>query len=119
VSKVIGESEDRASSIIAGRIPLLQRLEKEERVSKSAEAMDAYILAYYYSALTNLFCQACLTSEEQASDAIQLVIQASHADFQTLDLFLEACSQEQILASPNSNLYEQVRHTLKEQVKEC
>ena len=119
MSKAMNGGDDRASSIIAGKIPLLQIPEKEEKKPKNLEAIDAYILAYYYSALTNLLCQAYLQSAQQTEndEVIQPIIQASQADFQMLDIYFDSCGSDEIWASPNSTLYEQIRNTWREQVK--
>ena len=119
MSQAMDGGDVKASSIIVGNIPLLQIPEYEQKKPKNLDSIDARILAYYYSALTNLFCQAFIASVERIArdDAIQQVIQASNADFQMLDICLEASSPDEIWASPNSNLYEQVRNTWKAQVR--
>jgi len=120
MSKAIDEGEDTASSIIVGRIPLLQIPEKKEQKPKNPGAVEAYILAYYYSALTNLLCQAYFSSaqETESDDEIQSIIRTSHADFQMLGIRIEACGQDEISASADADLYEQIQSTWRQQVRE-
>lgn len=113
-------SEDKASLIIDGRISLLQIPRAEDKEPRPLEAINSHILAYYYSGLTNLFCQACLPCARQAStDVVAPILEASHADFQMLDSWLEACDPTEIQASPYSSLYQQVREQWKEQVRDA
>ena len=119
MSQAMDGGDVKASSIIVGNIPLLQIPQYEQKKPKNLDSIDACILAYYYSALTNLFCQAFIASAERiaSDDAIQQVIQASNADFQMLDAHLDSCDPAEICASPNSDLYEQIRDTWKAQVE--
>lgn len=116
----MNEAVDTASSIISGKIPLLQIPEKEQKEPIPAEVIDCNILANYYAALTNLFCQAYLPPREigKSSDVLQPIIEASYADFQMLDGWLQACDPNAIWASLHSNLYQQVRQTWVNQVKD-
>jgi hypothetical protein len=112
--------DEKASSIIAGRIPLLRISEKREEKSKQRESIDSSILAYYYAALTNVFCQAYLwsTRSGETDDVIQPIIESSCSDFRTLDNWLGACDANHIWESPNSYLYQHIRATWREQVKD-
>lgn len=116
----MNEAVEMASSIIAGRIPLLQIPEKREKEPMLAEVIESNILAYYYAALTNLFCQAYLPPLEiaESNDVLQAIIEASYSDFQMLDGWLQACDPNAIWASLHSNLYQQVRQTWGDQVKD-
>lgn len=111
-------SEFRGSSIIAGRIPLLQIPKATDKDPKRLEAINSHILAYYYSGLTNLFCQACLPCAQVGTSVATPILEASNADFQMLGRWLEECDPIEIRASPNSSLYQQVREQWKEQVKD-
>lgn len=112
-------SKDTGTSIIAGRIPLLQIPKAEENRPHHPDAIESHILACYYSGLTNLFCQACLPSASQAKTCVVApILQASHADFQMLAGWLEACDPTEIQSSAYSSLYQQIRGQWREQIKD-
>jgi hypothetical protein len=84
------------------------------------EAIEAYIVAYYYAALTNLLCQVCLPPIQQVenNDVVKAIIDASYGDFYMLDNSLEAIEQNEIQASPNLHLYQEVRDAWRHWVKD-
>jgi len=84
------------------------------------EAIEGYIVAYYYAALTNLFCQICLPPIQQVedNDVVKAIIDASYRDFCMLDIWLGALDPNEIRASPNSHLYQEVRDAWKHWVKD-
>lgn len=111
--------KDTGTSIIAGRIPMLQVPKVEENRPDHLETIDSHILAFYYAGLTNLFCQACLPSAPNVSTCVVApVLQASHADFQMLGGWLEACNPAEVQASAHSSLYQQIRGKWREQIKD-
>jgi hypothetical protein len=58
------------------------------------EAIEVHMVAYYYAALTNLFCQVCLSPIQRGGD--------NYA----------------VRASPSSQLYLEVRDAWRDQVKD-
>ena len=85
-----------------------------------SEAIEGYIVAYYYAALTNLFCQVSLPPIQLAenNDVMKAIIDSSYGDFYRLDSSLGALDLKQIQASPNSHLYHEVRDTWRHWVKD-
>jgi hypothetical protein len=83
------------------------------------KTIEGYIIAYYYAALTNVFCQVCLPPIQQVetNDVVNAIIDASYADFYMLDSSIGALDPKEIRASSNSHLYQEVRDTLKPWVK--
>jgi len=83
-------------------------------------AIEGYIVAYYYAALTNLFCQACLPPIQQVenNDVVKAIIDSSYGDFCMLDSSLGALDPNEIRASPNSHLYQEVQDAWKHRVKD-
>ncbi len=67
ILKEMNDVGDMASSIITGKRPMLR---VPPRVSQAAqddhpEAIEVRMVAYYYAALTNLFCQVCFFPIQQ------------------------------------------------------
>ena len=116
----MNEAVEMASSIISGKIPLLQIPERDQNEPRPVEVIESNILAYYYAALTNLFCQVYLRPLEtgKSNDVFQPIIEASYADFQMLDGWLASCNPSAIWASLHSDLYQQVRHNWVSQLKD-
>ncbi len=83
------------------------------------EAIEGYIIAYYYAALSNMFCQGCLPCVQQVenNDVVKAIMEASYADFYMLDSSFGALDPNGIRANPNSHLYQEVRDTWKHRVK--
>lgn len=115
-----GDGNDLASLIIAGKVPILRIPERHEKKLESSDAISGHVLAYYYAALTNLFCQAYLrsTQSEDSDDLIRPIIDASYADFRMLESWFGECNSDEICADPNANLYQHIRDTWKEQIKD-
>lgn len=120
--KETDSATDTASSIISGKIrmlripsPAIQAVQYGHR-----EAIEGYIVAHYYAALTNLLCQASLPTAQQLenNDVVKATIDASYGDFCMLDSSLSALDPAEIQASPNSDLYRQVRDELRDWVKD-
>ena len=131
-----------ASLLIAGKIPMGVRLPKpqvpspeppvpapEAQVPLAAspvaqaalsETIEGYIVAYYYAALTNWFCQIHLASIEQVADndVLKAIIDTSYRDFHMLDSRLAALDPKAIQAHPHSLLYEQTRDAWRDWVKD-
>lgn len=84
------------------------------------EAIESSIVAYYYTALTNLLCQACLPPilKVENNDVVKAIIDASYGDFCMLDSSLAALDQSEIRTSPNSHLYQEVLDVWKHRVKD-
>src|SRR5271169_6704232 len=100
--KEMNEAPYTASSIINGKRPMLQ---VPPPVSPAAqhghpEAIEVRMVAYYYAALTNLFCQVCLPPIQQLEDkdVIGAIIDASYGDFHMLDSWLGALDPTEIWA---------------------
>ena len=83
------------------------------------EAIESYIVAYYYAAMTNLLCQVSLppTQQVESNDVVRAVIDASYDDFYILDSSLGALDPNEIQASPNLHLYQEVRDAWRHWVK--
>ncbi len=131
-----------ASLLIAGKIPMGVRLPRpqvpspeppvratEPQVPLAAnpvaqaplsETIEGYIVAYYYAALTNWFCQIHLTSVEQVADdeVMKGILDASYRDFYMLDSRLAALDPKEIQASQHSPLYEQTRDLWRDCIKD-
>jgi hypothetical protein len=131
-----------ASLLIAGKIPMGVRLPKPQvpspeppvstpeaqvplatnPVSQAAlsEAIEGYIVAYYYAALTNWFCQIHLASIEQVADdeVVKGILDASYRDFHMLDSRLGALDPKEIQANPNADLYRQTRDAWRDCIKD-
>lgn len=113
---------DIASSIITGKRPMLQVARPVSLTAQNErpEAIELHVVAYYYAALTNLFCQVFLspTKLEDDNHALRSIMDASYGDFQMLDSWLGAIEPNEIWASPNSHLYLDIREVWSRQVKE-
>ena len=120
--KDINSAADTASSIIVGKIPMLQIPSPAIQAAQHghAEAIEGYIIAYYYAALTNLCCQVYLPTIQHVenNDVVKATIDASYGDFCMLDSFLGALDPNEIQASPNSPLYQEVRDSWRHRVKD-
>jgi hypothetical protein len=116
------EAAQTASSIITGKIPMLQvppSASHEVRLEPAA-AIDSHIVAYYYAALTNLFCQGYFPDVPQLGDTdiVKAIVDSSYGDFCSLDISLGALDPNEIQASPNSHLYQEVRDEWRGWVKD-
>lgn len=120
--KALNPAVDTASSIIIGKIPMLQIPSPTIQAAQHGhpQAIESHIVAYYYAALTNLFCQLTLSPIQQVenNDVARAIIDASYDDFYMLDGSLGALDPDEIRASPNSHLYQEVRDTWKDWVKD-
>src|SRR5271169_4810629 len=122
MSKEMKGPEDMASSIITGKTPMLRVPPPVSQPAQNnhQEAIEVRMVAYYYAALTNLFCQVCLSPIEQGEDnyAVKAIIDSSYRDFQMLDAWLGAVEPNEIRTSPSSHLYLEVRDAWRHQVKD-
>jgi hypothetical protein len=120
--EAMNATADTASSIITGKIPMLQIPSPAIQAVQHGhpEAIESYILAYYYAALTNLFCQVCLPPIQQLeeNDIAKTIMDASYGDFYMLDSSLGALDPNVIRASPNSQVYQEVREAWRHWVKD-
>jgi len=120
--KEMNTAADTASSIITGKIPMRQISSPAIQVVHHAqpEAIEGYIFAYYYAALTNVFCQVCLPPIQQVenNDVVKAIIDASYGDFYVMDSWLGALDPNEIRASPNSHLFQEVQEAWKHRVKD-
>lgn len=110
--KEMNAAADTASSIITGKIPLqIPSPAVQTAQHGHPEVIEGYIIAYYYAALTNLLCQAHLPpiQEVENDDVVKAVIDASYRDFFMLDSSLGAVDPNEIQASPNLHMYQEVR----------
>jgi hypothetical protein len=111
-----------ASSIITGKVPMLQVPLPASHAAEQAypEAIEGHIVAYYYAALTNLFCQVGLPSagETENNDVATAIIDSSYNDFHMLDSWLAALEPNEIQGSPSAGLYYQVRDLWSHRVKD-
>lgn len=71
------------------------------------ESLKAYICTYYYSALTNMGNQYYLPplAQLQDNDFFKRIVDASHADFITLDIWFSSIDQHELQESPLYHLY--------------
>jgi hypothetical protein len=99
------------SLIISGKVPLRSSPTPRHVQSNDPEAIDGYIVAYYYAALTNVLCHAYLVPSEEvvANHVLQEIIDASYSHFRALDNWLAAVDLEEVQKSPNSNLLQEAR----------
>jgi hypothetical protein len=122
VPKEMNVATDTASSIISGKIPMLQSPSPAIQAAQHghSEAIEIYIVAYYYAALTNLCCQVYLlpTQSVDNNDVVKATIDASYGDFCMLDSSLGAFDPNEVLASPNLHLYQEVRDSWRNRVKD-
>src|SRR5215467_3115905 len=114
-------TSDSASLIISGKIPMLwvpppstpapQRL--------PVESIESYVLAYYYAALTNLFCQAHLSPTEKVEDhdTVKAIADSSYRDFCMLDGWLGSLDLNELQLSANWSLYVDTREGWRNLVK--
>ena len=120
--EAMNATADTASSIITGKIPMLQIPSPAIQAVQHGhpEAIESYILAYYYAALTNLFCQVCLPPIQQLeeNDIAKTIMDASYGDFYMLDSSLGAFDEHEIRASPNSHSYQEVQDAWRHRVKD-
>ena len=122
MTKAMNAAADTASSIIAGKIPM--HIPSPATLSAEQhghpEAIEGYILAYYYAALTNVVCQACLPPIQQVenNDVVKAIIDASYGDFYVMDSWLGALDPNEIRARQNSLLYQDVQNSWKHRVKD-
>ncbi len=131
-----------ASLLIAGKIPMGVRLLKPQVPSPEppvptpevqvplaaspvaqaalSETIEGYIVAYYYAALTNWFCQIHLASIEQVTDdeVVKGVLDASYRDFYMLDSRLGELDPKEIQANSNADLYQQTRDAWRDCIKD-
>ncbi len=131
-----------ASLLITGKIPMGVRLPKPQVPSPEppvpapeaqvplatspvaqaalSETIEGYILAYYYAALTNWFCQIHLASIEQIADdeVVKGILDASYRDFHMLDSRLAALDPKEVQASQHSPLYQQTRDLWRDCIKD-
>ncbi len=67
--KAMNAAADTASSIITGKIPMQIPAPAIQAAQRGhPEAIEGYVVAYYYAALTNLFCQICLQPIQQVEN---------------------------------------------------
>jgi hypothetical protein len=73
------------------------------------ESLKAYICTYYYSALANIGHQYYLPplAQLQDNDFFKRVVDASHSDFITLDLWFSSLDEQELRQSPLHNLYKE------------
>lgn len=131
-----------ASLLITGKIPMGVRLTRPKvqlpepqapspeaqvplpanPVTQAAlsETLEGYIVAYYYAALTNWFCQIHLASMEQVADddPVKAILGTSYSDFCMLDSRLGALDPREIHANPHSLLYQQTRDLWRDWIKD-
>jgi len=85
-----------------------------------SDAIEVHMVAYYYAALTNLFCQVCFPNIDQLehNDVVGALLDVSCGDFHMLDSWLGAIEPNEIWASANSHMYLEVRDVWRQQVKD-
>jgi hypothetical protein len=122
MTKEMSAPAHTASSIITGKLPMLQIPSPAIPGTPHGhpEAIESSIVAYYYAALTNLFCQVCLPPLPLAenNEVAKTIIDASYGDFLKLDSSLGALDPNEIRASPNLHLYQEVRDAWRHWVKD-
>ena len=85
------------------------------------ETIESQIAAYYYTALTNVLCQAhmpCVRYVEH-DDPVKALVEASYRDFQAIDSWIAGLDVDQIRATPSACLYREVQDTWRHHVKDC
>ena len=112
---------DFASLIIAGKIPMVRVRPPSSTGSERlpVESIEGYVLAYYYAALTNLFCQAHLSPIEKVEDhdTVKTIADSSYRDFCMLDGWLGTLDLSELQLSPNWSLYVETREGWRSLVK--
>jgi len=112
---------DFASLIISGKIPILRLPPPSSPASPRppVESIESYILAYYYAALTNLFCQAHLSPVERVEehDTVRVIADSSYRDFCMLDGWLGTLDLNELQLSLNWSLYVETREGWRNLVK--
>jgi hypothetical protein len=102
-----------ASQIISGEVSLLSPPSPPGLSAKQHDpaATDAAILAYYYAALTNVFCQTYLfpTHYAQSTDTLRAIIDSSCRHFQALDHWLAAVDSIELHNSLYLRLFQDAR----------
>jgi len=89
--------------------------------SAHPETIESQIVAYYYTALTNVLCQAHMPrvrDVEEDNDPVKALIEASYSDFQAIDNWLGALDVDQIRATSIAHLYRKVQDTWRHHVKD-
>ncbi len=117
----IPPSPDQDSPLLAENEPMLTLPSSADQASQAQplESIDGYLLAYYYAALTNLFCQAhlSLVQNPQEDDVVRAAADRSYRDFFALDSWLGSLEQNEIEASPHLPLFLEARESWKNLVK--
>jgi hypothetical protein len=113
---------ESASLIIRGKIPMLRvpsSAASQASQQRPLESVEGYVLAYYYAALTNLFCQVYLSPIDQSGDDdnLKTILDASYRDFFMLASLLGALDQNEIKVNPSLLRYLEARELWRNLVK--
>lgn len=110
-----------AASMITGKLPIVHVSSPPSQIPVvRPETVEGHIIAYYYAALTNVLCQVNLSPvlQPEDNDVIKSLIDSSYRDFHTIDAWFLTLDPNQILASPSSRSYHEVRDVWKPHLKD-
>lgn len=118
VTEMIGAIKDIPTTVIT----LLQAPTSSAQATQAwrRSAIDGYIGAYYYAAISNISNQCFLPPLEslETENIIKKVLDTSFADFTNLDRWFPTLDQQELRLSPVFHLYQEAFSTWRQFVKD-
>jgi hypothetical protein len=110
---VYGQMISAIREIPGNMTTLLQMPTSSERAAHQSaqewrqESLKSYIIAFYYSALSNMANQVYLPplNQLEGGNIFKRIIDSSHADFTSLDTWFSAMNPQELRASPLHGYY--------------